>query len=205
MVLVVVMVLLSSTGYAQERMTAATWQVSFPTDDMEQFVGNTSFRGFGLQGRWFTSETLSVGFSWAWQVFDWETDQLLNAETTQLEGFTNLTVSGQQYRYINSFPFLLTARWYFGNDQRSNRFYVGAGAGVYYIKQRLEIGLVAFNQDEWHWGVAPEIGFLFPVGDVYGHQNILVSGVYNYAAGTNDSIDFAYWTMNLGITWNPDF
>ena len=78
MLVVMVSVAVSSSAFAlgDEKLTSITWNVAFPEGDTKDFVDKTSFRGFGLQGRWFVQDQLSVGLAWEWQVFDWETDQL---------------------------------------------------------------------------------------------------------------------------------
>jgi hypothetical protein len=179
-----------------EKLTAVSWNVGLATEDMKTFVDNTSMRGFGLQGRWFVRSRLSLGLLWEWQVFDYSTKEAIET--------SGITVSGQQYRYVNAFPFLATAHLYLGRPG-ATRLYVGGGAGAYYIMKRLEIGLVAIDDDNWHWGVAPEAGLLLPIGDMYGHQNLMVAGKLNFAVGTDDSIDFTWYEVVLGITWNPEF
>lgn len=190
----------SALALGGEKLTSVTYNMAVPTEDMKAFVGNTSFRGFGIQGRWFVKEGLSVGLAWEWQVFDENTTQPL----TLTDNLGGVTVSGQQYRYVNAFPFLATAHFYLGNPS-STRLYVGAGAGAYYMMQRFEIGIFSADDDQWLFGGAPEVGVLAPVGDAYGHQHIIAGAKYNYVFGTDGGPDYTWWEAQIGITWNPEF
>jgi hypothetical protein len=44
-----------------------------------------------------------------------------------------------------------------------------------------------------------------PVGDIYGHQHVIISGKYNYVVGEETRFDLTWWEINLGLTWNPEF
>lgn len=169
-----VSVVMASNAFAlgDEKLTSIYWSVAKADGDFEKFIDQTSLRGFGLQGRWFVKSALSVGLVWEWQVFDQETDDLIN--TTLGDNGLNATISGKQFRYTNAFPILATAHLYLGTAG-ATRIFVGGGAGAYYMIDRLEIGLVALEEKNWRFGVAPEAGLLLPVGDIYGHQHIILA------------------------------
>lgn len=189
-------------GIEGEKLTSIYWSVGIPEGDMSKFVDETSFGGFGIQGRWFVKPALSVGLLWEWQVFDQETSAPIN---TTLDGYpANITISGKQFRYINAFPFLATAHLYLGRAG-ATRLFFGGGAGAYYMLERFEIGVLALDENNWRFGAVPEAGLLMPVGDVYGHQSIIISGKYNYVMGDDERFDYTWWEINLGLTWNPEF
>ena len=204
MVFAVIIVVVSSNAFAlgDEKLTSMYWAIAAADGDLKEFIDQTSLRGFGLQGRWFVKSNLSVGLVWEWQVFDQETSDPIN--TTLGENNINATISGKQFRYINSFPFLASAHLYLGR-QGSTRLFVGGGAGAFYLIERLEIGLVALEEKNWRFGVVPEAGLLMPVGDIYGHQSIILSGKYNYVIGDDTRFDLTWWEINVGLTWNPEF
>ena len=66
---------------------------------------------------------VSAGLLLGWNVFAEQTDQLIS--------FANAEVSGVQYRYVNAFPIMATAHYYFGGRRNSIRPYVGGGAGTF--------------------------------------------------------------------------
>jgi hypothetical protein len=135
-------------------------------------------------------------------VFDQETSEPI--QTTLGDSQMNATLSGKQFRYINAFPFLATGHLYLGT-QGATRFFVGGGVGAFYMVERLEIGLAALEEKNWRFGAVPEAGLLMPVGDMYGHQHIIISAKYNYVVGDDTRFDLTWWEVNLGLTWNPEF
>ena len=199
-VVVSMVVVPSALALGDEKLTSISYNMGVPTNDLKDFTGNTSYRGFGIQGRWFLKTGFSVGLAWEWQVFDFDTQEPL----TTTANLGSITIGGQQYRYVNAFPFLATAHLYLGHPG-STRLFVGAGAGVYYMMERFEVGILALEDNQWLFGGAPEAGVLAPVGDIYGHQNILLSAKYNYVFGKDNGIDFTWWEAQIGITWNPEF
>jgi hypothetical protein len=77
---------------------------------------------------------------------------------------------------------------------------LGLAGGAYWVSQRLEIGTVNLIINErWHVGVAPEAGitFLTPDLDLYG----FISADFNYIFSREDSIDYTYVTLSLGIVY----
>ncbi len=204
MLVAMVSMVVSSTAFAlgDEKLTSMYWSVAVPDGDMTEFIDQTSLRGFGLQGRWFVQPALSVGLTWAWQVFDQETSDPI--QTTLGESEMNATISGKQFRYINAFPFLATGHLYLGTPG-ATRLFIGGGVGAFYMMERLELGLVALEEKNWRFGAVPEAGLLMPVGDMYGHQHIIISAKYNYVVGDDTRFDLTWWELNLGLTWNPEF
>jgi opacity protein-like surface antigen len=184
-----------SGAEAQDNITAITYQPSVPAGDLEKYIAKTSWIGWGIEGRRFRSPSshLTLGFSFAWHVFD---DQLY-ATTVFDEG----AVTGNQGRYVNSLPFLLTADYYL-NRKNAIKPFIGAGAGAYYIVQRLNIGVFSQEESNWHFGLAGEAGLQFPLGEIEG----IVSARYHYAFHSGDTItgeevDFNYMTLVIGLAY----
>ena len=111
-------------------------------------------------------------------------------------------ITGLQDRTINAIPIMLNAHQYFGK-RKGIRPYIGLNAGGFWMLQRFDIGIYRFQEDEWQWGIAPEIGVLVPLK---GNSSIIVNGKYNYAF-TGDSpvggdINNEYWMIGIGYVWN---
>ena len=132
--------------------------------------------------------------------------QISGADIVDGEDAGNIkgTISGTQLRYVNSLPIMATAHFYIGKKRETIRLYAGAGVGTYYMKQRLEIGLVAFEENHWHFGLAPEAGILLRFSrDVTMIFNIK----YNYAFASGEDLggstenDLTYWGFNIGFAW----
>jgi len=54
--------------YPNEMIWGLAWSIGVPDGQTKDFVGQTSLRGFGIEGRKFHSEKGSVGLSFYWNV-----------------------------------------------------------------------------------------------------------------------------------------
>ena len=179
----------SAEGRAQQWFWGMEYMVASPSSDTKDFANDFSWRNFGIEGRNLLKDNVSVGLYFGWNVFAEKTDTLITA-------FQGFDVSGVQYRYINAFPIMATAHYYFGR-RRGIRPYVGGGLGTYHSKYRLEIGTVAFESNQWHLGVAPEVGVIIPVN---WNARVMLNARYNYGLKSND-VTLTYWTFGIGIGW----
>ncbi|UCH65180.1 MAG: outer membrane beta-barrel protein [Ignavibacterium sp.] len=203
-----IIILLVTASVSAQSFGSITYNAAVPQDNLRDFVDSESWRGFGVEGRWFQSSNLSFGLSFGWNVFDQRTNtpiQIQGSDIVDGENSENIraTVTGTQIRYVNSFPIMATGHFYIGKKRETIRIYGGAGVGTYHIKQRLEIGLVAFEENNWHFGIAPEAGLLLRFSrDVTMIFNIK----YNYAFSSGKTVsgednDVAYWGFNIGFAW----
>ncbi len=193
-------ILIYTAGLSAQSFGSITYNVAVPEDRLYDYIDEVSWRGFGLEGRWFQSSNLSLGISFGWNVFNQRVNTPIQVKDETLEG----TVTGTQIRNVNSFPMMATLHLYIGKKRETLRLYFGTGVGTYYIIQRLEIGLVAFEENNWHIGVAPEAGVLLRFNrDV----TMIFNAKYNYAFAAGESIsgednDYAYWGFNIGFAWS---
>ena len=55
-----------------------------------------------------------------------------------------------------------------------------------------------FDDNNWHFGLAPEVGVTFPLGwRVAGFGMVR----YNYAFSSGGTGAIQYWGINLGVAW----
>jgi Outer membrane protein beta-barrel domain len=175
-----------ATAEEGDHWAILSYQISFPEGDTHDFIDATSFRGIGIEGRWFVRPNLSAGVDLHWNVFFKSTNNTTNVP--------NGAVTGEQDRTLNVFPMLVTAHYYFGPNRM---FYAGVGAGAYYLTQNLDIGLYTFSDTSWHFGFAPEIGISHEVGY---HTRAVLALQYNYAFKAEDTtID--YWAIKIGVAY----
>jgi hypothetical protein len=186
---------LPEQGNAQEWYGAATYEISFPTGDTNDFIGETSFRGVGLSFRKNVAPATTAGLFFGWNVFHERT-----SETIQLETPPG-AVTGTQDRTVNAFPIMASFHRYVTQKGRALP-YAGLNVGGYIMLQRLAIGLISIDNDRWDWGIAPEVGLVVQLerGAVF-----LINGKYNYAftgesIGGSD-INHQYWGLNMGFAW----
>jgi hypothetical protein len=186
---------LSFNVFSQEMLSGITYNMGQTLSKSKELVNDYSWRGFGFEVRNMLNDNFSVGGSFSWNIFDQRTGEIIWLE--------NGAISGTQIRHINAFPLLLNAHYYIGNDYSRIRPYIGLNAGTYYILQRLEIGIFALENNNWHFGVAPEIGVIIPSGGA----DFIVNLKYNYAfpAGkkfNGEKAEHQYLGINVGFLFS---
>ncbi len=185
--------LAAADARAQEWYGAATWQISIPTGDTKDFVDATSFRGFGLDFRKVVAPSTTAGFMAGWNV--------LYERRQGTYTYGDATVTGTQDRTINSFPIMVNVHRYFG-QKRGTRPYIGVNAGAMVVIQSFELGVYGVEEDNWDWGVAPEVGIVIPTQSGAG---IVINARYNWSFTfqdlQGDDKDLAYWGINIGFVW----
>ena len=184
---------------AQSFLGVLSYSMGLGTERTGEFIDDVSFKGFQFEGRSFTNRNWTFGGTFGWNVFDEQSYELVHLE----DGNDAADVQGNQIRYINSFPIMANGHYYFMKRRDPIRPFIGLNAGVYYISQRFQLGIYEVNESNWHFGLAPEIGFLIPVGDVA----IMTNAKYNYAfsagkplgGGTDNS--HSYISFNIGLAF----
>ena len=167
-----------------------TYQPAQPLANTEEFTSGFSWRGIGYDLKKFVKPNLAAGLSLGWHVFDEQTDEVVSA--------FGVDVSGDQFRYINSFPILVNAAYFLGAPGRP-RPYLGANIGVYVMEHRLDIGLYSLHETNVHFGLAPEAGIAIPVRE---NLAAVFNGRYNYAFSAGVVQDQAYVTIGIGLAWS---
>jgi opacity protein-like surface antigen len=164
-----------------------TYNTALPMGETAELASKYSFRGVGFEGRWAVGSSFDLGFNASWNVFY----EAVSGSFTEGNG----TLTGTQYRYVNAYPIMFTAYKYFGSSEGIQP-YVGLGVGAIKADHRKEMGLWYVDANNWHFGVAPEIGVLIPT---MRSIDFLVSVRYNYGAKVNDAPAVSYLGVNLGI------
>jgi hypothetical protein len=186
----VLTVAVNAPAGAQNRwFYAFGYQSSIPLANTKDFTDHLSWRGVSFEARKSLKPGMTVGLSLGWHVFDEATDAVVS--------FKNIDVSGDQLRYINSFPILVVHK-YFG-EAGSPRPFLGLNAGGYVMEHRLEIGLVALEETNFHFGFAPELGIVVPLE---GNSAVYLSGRYNYAFSAGNVDDQSYVGISAGYAWS---
>ncbi len=193
--IIILFLLLSVNLFAQDFLTGLTYSISVPTGETSDFISNTSFKGLSIDLRKFFSHNASVGFLVGWSTFEEETNETISTIVGD--------VSGAQSRLINSFPVMITTDYYF-SEGREFRPFIGIGVGMYYIYHQLEQVEQNLESNKWHFGVAPEVGFVYLLESVYALVNVR----YNYAFSSENEITKistaqSYLTFNIGFAFTP--
>jgi outer membrane protein W len=195
---IIISLFISVQVFAQDDHFGMSWDITVPLGETSDYISETSFLGFTMQWRKFVTPNVSLGASFSWNVLDsrsFETQEF-NFKPDGVDRQIAGALSGEQFRYLNSFPMVVEAAYYLGDPYESKvRPYGGLGVGVTPIQKRTEIGLVAITDTNWHFTLAPEIGILIPLDQV----DLFAAANYNYAFKANNSIDYSFITFNIGL------
>lgn len=189
-VIIFAAVLISAASYSQA-IYSVDYTMSFGVGETGDYINSASFRGMTFEGRGFVSDQFSLG-----GLFTWTTFYEKLAGESYTEGYSTLT--GTQYRYINAFPILFQAHWYSNDDEFEPRVYLGGGIGPYKMNQRTNVGVWSLEHRNWHFGVSPEVGLLFPISM---DTQFNISFRYHYVFKAKDTIDHSWFGLSLGFAW----
>ena len=192
-----------STGMAFGQYHGGLWtytyDIAFGTGETSDFIGQTSFRGMSITGQSFISEHISLGGQFTWNTFYEKLDNEL-AEFDFIDDDEDRVTGalyGTQFRYINSFPLLVTAKYFNKNPVFENfSVFGGLGAGTTIIKRRLEIGIFSADETKWHFTLAPEAGLVYGLGEGF---KFFLSGQYFYSFKTSETPSHSHFSLHLGF------
>ena len=187
-----VIVICASSAHAQFGIGILTYDISVPLDEMKYFIDQTSWTGFGIEGRKMIRSRISGGFSWHFNTFRENTN-----EPIYLDG---RWITGDQERTLSMYPILITWHYYFADVKARPRFipYAGVGAGVFYINRRVTVQTNLLQKTSWQLGLVPELGCL----TLFNRELALVTTVkYYYAFKNSSSHAYDYWGINIGIAY----
>ena len=94
---------------AQAQMLNLNYQMSLPLGDQHDFISKMSFRGFSMDYHYFLSERLAVGASLGWNTLYKHLDYATGHFTMNGE---KVTISGDQFRYLNVVPLMASVRYF---------------------------------------------------------------------------------------------
>ena len=193
--LIVMLVLTAGNVFAQKWYGIVNYQMATPLGDTKEYTNEFSFRGWGLEFRKTVSPGVTAGIAFGWNVFYERTNELI-----RLGGDTDGAIYGLQDRYINALSFMLNSHKYFGN--RDGGFFAGINAGGAYMLQRLAIGIYEFDNNQWQWGAAPEVGFRFLLK---GNSVLILNAKYYYyfngELANGLDVNHQFISFGIGFAW----
>jgi len=187
---------LGTPAYAQEDwFFGLSYETSLASGDAADFAKPFSWRGASFSGRMPVRDNVTVGFLTGWHVMN---DQGVVSTSLDDEGLQKgVDLTGYTFRYINSFPIMASVFWYTGMPG-GTRLYLGGNAGGYYIERRVEVNVFAVDKKRFHFGAAPEVGIVTPLG---WRSKGFAGARYNWAASSGGSGDIMYWNFFVGVAW----
>ena len=171
-------------------LIGVSYQFSVPIGETANYTSPVSWRGIGLDTMTFIRRDVAVGLAFGWNVFFNNTTSTIN--------FKNVDITGNQDRALNIWPTLVNARWFPAiSSNRDIQPYIGLNVGGYIIERYIGIGLTAFQDTNYHFGLAPEIGVLFE--QRFGV--IFLNARYNMAFAAGGVPFQQFLSFNLGYAW----
>lgn len=151
------------------------------------FVRQFSFAGFRARMAYFLLDALDVGASLG---FNWLNDKQRTTEATD-----TVALTATQIRSLSSLSMLVVSDYHIRLSRGGIRAYLGGGLGAFRTKRTRDLGFLTSEVHGWHFGVAPELGVLFPLGD----NTITVGTEVDYVVKSSDSPEELLMTFNIGL------
>jgi hypothetical protein len=112
--IIIVVLFVSTASFAQQSFWSLNYEMSFSTGEQADYISSSSFRGWGIEGRTFLTDNISVGGSFSWEVFDQIYRDLPPTDLAAVADNVTSSISGVQYRFINTLPIMANAHYYLG-------------------------------------------------------------------------------------------
>jgi Outer membrane protein beta-barrel domain len=165
-----------------------SWSSTIATGETSDFVSGFQARGVNLEYRQRVNTNWSWGINAGYNVFSETGNSTIYGDHFQ--------ATGQWGKYINTIPIYAAAYYDFGAyTRRSGRFYAAMNAGTAWLEQRTALGLYTLEEDNWHFGMAPEFGYHLPWDSFIGH----VSVRYNYMFKSGAIEDQSWFEFRVGF------
>jgi hypothetical protein len=176
-------------GFTQDQSTIM-YNVAIPMGDLKDFINPVSARGVSFDYQYMMTDNVGLGFGIGWQVFYEDIGFFESVDGTA-------TLSGYQYRYLNSFPAHFTATYYLDNGNLIVP-YAGLGIGVIYNIRNLDFGTFTIEDDAWHFSFRPEAGLMFDINYRFAMK---LNARYVQGFNTKDLDGQNYLAIGLGFVF----
>lgn len=196
-ILIIAICLLGLSPFIKAQMLNLNYQIGLPLGDTKDYINKASFRGFDLEYHQFLGEKFSIGGALGWNVYYKEKDNATG--DFKFSGNDAVyTMTGNQYRYINTVPMLAIGRYYFTDESSMIRPFVGLGVGTSWTEKRLELGQYSSTISRWQFSLAPEAGMYVPINDQFAF-NFGVRYMYGTKASHGRIPEMQNLSFNIGI------
>jgi opacity protein-like surface antigen len=181
----------AGSAQAQHSYTNVSYSIGFGAGDLGNFIPKTSWRGASVDYLRLVQPNVGVGIHLGWNTFY----EALDFDTYSLN---NLSISGQQWRYSNHFPMMVTANYYLSPKDNFNPF-VGLGLGTMYSRRNTDMNLYTIELNSWHFALQPRIGFQYTTNHSTAFE---VSARYNHGFRSGQiEAPQGYFSLNVGLTF----
>jgi len=183
----------TTTAFAQHEMFYSfQYSPAISTGKLNDYIGEMSWGGVGFDYRGFTSPDLAWGVTFDWNVFYEHQPYGTYTEKT-------MSISGEQYRYVNTFPMLIAADYFTGERGDDNRYFGGLGIGTMYATKSTQMGVYEAYSDGWFFTLAPEVGTHVNIGR---GTDMLIAAKYRYGFANKNFEALSYFALQVGFVFH---
>ena len=184
----VAVIMLFNVGQAQESMLSLNYSVGMPAGDLNDYIGETSFRGFNFSYSYLINQQIGFGFDAGMQTFYERKDY-----DTYQDGTASW--SGIQYRYSNNFPLMATTSYFFRPEESLNP-YAGLGIGAMYSQHDTDLGLYRSELSTWQFSLKPQVGVIYSFTPRFG---VNLSGKYYHTFENPELGPQSFFAVDVGL------
>lgn len=168
-----------------------SYSIGIPTGDLSNYISSASWRGVAFDYRKLIKPNLGFGVTTGWNTF---------YEERPFATYTvdNRSLSGKQWRYVNSLPIFFSGDYYFkpGNDINP---YVGLGVGTLYNMRATDMGVLRLEENAWSFAFQPQVGMFYSINYFAG---ISISAKYSYGFPAGDfDLAQSFFSLNIGYVF----
>ena len=192
-IIAILTVFFTKTAVAQyETVWEIQWNISMPTGDFENYMNETSVRGIEFGGNYYFETNVTVGGAIGYGAFFKKTGKIT-------VDYNNNTVTAVHFRDLYSYYFLAEGGYAYQSDLFITP-YARIGIGAYYSEQATQIGLMYWREENWNFGIRPEVGALLeiPNSGVGFIVNAKYNTIFNYIDDINN---LSYITIGIGFVF----
>ena len=170
------LILLSFSGVSGQQILGLSYNIAVPVGGMKDVIDQTSWVGFGVEGRQFTDDHTAFGLSFFWNKF-----------------IASAPIAGPLFETrVDQYPLTLNISYFTGSESSEFRPYAALNAGAFFITAWTETG----KDKNVHLGIAPEIGFL---ANLFHDLNAMVFIRYNYPFSRPNSDRYVNLSVHLTV------
>ncbi|MBK8381837.1 MAG: hypothetical protein IPL16_08095 [Ignavibacteria bacterium] len=174
------------------------YSTSFNIGRASDYISKPGWLGGQFTFKSFLKNNVAIGANFQLNV-------LAKEDVNGVTELPNGTISGPQARYLNYSPIYANVGYYFNKSLRGKFIpYIQANVGTIHVWQRLQVGANQIDNDTWHFGFGPEVGFVARVGYMVG---ITLNAKYNYALSSGETLvksddnSYSFFNLNLGLVY----
>ena len=161
-------------GTGMRQVYSINYQMSVPVGESRDFIPSMSFEGININWAYFVMDNVSVGLDLSYNNYTHKVGQRIYRPDA------NTAINAAQYRYTQSIPIKVQAKYFLNPFGPNIQAYTGLGIGALSAGEHIIIQDIDVWDNNWGFLLSPEIGVLIPFGaDNYWGANITAG--YNWS------------------------